>query len=83
MIRLYNAQILSMVPWQDMFDGEVHVDGNKIVYVGPKKEGVFEKEIDCEGNVLMPGFKNAHAHTAMTFVRSVPMRISCVCRSSL
>ena len=71
MIRLYNAQILSMVPWQDMFDGEVHVDGNKIVYVGPKKEGVFEKEIDCEGNVLMPGFKNAHAHSAMTAFRSL------------
>lgn len=71
MIRLYNAKILSMVPGEDLFEGEVHVEGNKIVYVGPKKDGVFDREIDCEGNVLMPGFKNAHAHSAMTAFRSL------------
>lgn len=71
MIRLYNAKILSMVPGEDLFEGEVHVEGNKIVYVGPKKDVVFDREIDCEGNVLMPGFKNAHAHSAMTAFRSL------------
>lgn len=71
MIRLHNAKILSMVPGQDMFDGEVWVEGNRIKYVGPKKEGTFDKEIDCEGNVLMPGFKNAHTHSGMTAFRSL------------
>lgn len=31
---------------------------------------VFDKEIDCKGNLLIPGFKNAHTHSAMTFLRS-------------
>jgi len=31
----------------------------------------FEREIDLKGDLLMPGFKNAHAHSAMTFLRSV------------
>ncbi len=26
--------------------------------------------IDCGGNLLMPGFKDAHTHSAMTFLRS-------------
>lgn len=30
----------------------------------------FDQEIDCMGNVLMPGFKNCHAHGPMTFLRS-------------
>lgn len=69
--RFFNAKILSMVPGQDMFDGEVWVEGNRIVYVGPGKEGSYDKEIDCEGNVLMPGFKNAHTHSGMTAFRSL------------
>ncbi|MCL2036007.1 MAG: amidohydrolase [Oscillospiraceae bacterium] len=28
------------------------------------------KEIDCKGGLLMPSFKNAHTHSAMTFLRS-------------
>ena len=30
----------------------------------------FDRVIDCNGNLLMPGFKNAHAHSPMTFLRS-------------
>ena len=41
---------------------------------GPAADGrtqpVWDREIDCEGNLLMPGFKNAHSHTTMTFLRS-------------
>ena len=37
-----------------------------------KKEEIsaWEREIDVKGNLLLPGFKNAHAHTYMTFLRS-------------
>ena len=31
---------------------------------------VFDREIDAHGNLLIPGFKNAHTHTPMTFLRS-------------
>ena len=30
----------------------------------------FDNERDMQGNLIMPGFKNAHTHTAMTFLRS-------------
>lgn len=33
-------------------------------------DGGFEREIDLKGNLLMPGFKNAHTHSPMTFLRS-------------
>lgn len=70
--RLYNARILNMVPGQEMYDGEVHIEGNRIIYAGaPTEGGKFDKEIDCERNVLMPGFKNAHTHSGMTAFRSL------------
>ena len=56
-------------------DIEVWTEGSKIVFVGkPKAEEldgkVFEREYDLKGNLLMPSFKNAHTHSAMTFLRS-------------
>lgn len=66
-------------------EGELWVKGDSIVYIGENSAGaetaaenagsgkeapVWDREIDVEGNLLMPGFKNAHTHTAMTFLRS-------------
>lgn len=71
-IRLYHARILSMEEGYDVQEGEVQVEGNRILYVGPHREetAAWDQEIDCEGNLLLPGFKNAHTHSAMTFLRS-------------
>ena len=55
-------------------EGELWTDNDKISYIGPAKDkaGItFEREIDCKGNLLMPGLKNAHTHSAMTFSRSL------------
>ncbi|MDR2889819.1 MAG: amidohydrolase [Lachnospiraceae bacterium] len=127
--RLYNARILTMEENRPIFNGEVHVRGERIVYVGETgvdadiasadtasadtaygdvtgadtaygevtgfdtvygdvnsahadKAGiaragearsravVWDREIDCHGNLLLPGFKNAHTHSAMTLMRS-------------
>lgn len=71
MIRFYNCKILTLDGNFDITEGcELWTDGDKIAYIGKEKEGVFEREIDCMGNVIMPGFKNAHAHSPMTFLRS-------------
>ena len=82
-IRFYNARILSMKEGQPLFKGELWIKDNRILYVGDgsdidtvyEKSGLhaiaWERQIDCEGNVLMPGFKNAHAHSAMTVFRSL------------
>lgn len=73
MIRFFNGKTLTMKDGFDITDHEVWVDGNKICYVGEKKENcnqAFEREIDLNGSLLMPSFKNAHTHSAMTFCRS-------------
>ena len=72
MIRFYNGFVLSMNGGTGVTCDEVWVEGDSIVYVGPEKTDMpkFEREIDLKGDVLMPGFKNAHAHSAMTFLRS-------------
>lgn len=80
-IRLYNARILTMEKNKPVFRGEVWVKNEKIAYIASQEElsGEWAKdlpriawdiEIDCKDNLLMPGFKNAHTHSAMTFLRS-------------
>lgn len=72
MIRFYNALVLPMTDGTEPFCGEVWTDGDKIAYVGAAREDrpAFEREIDLRGDLVMPGFKNAHTHSAMTFLRS-------------
>lgn len=65
---LKNARILTMKD-DKVISGDILVEDKKIKFIG-KYKGVADKVIDCEGNLLMPGFKNAHAHTAMVFARS-------------
>lgn len=79
-IHFKNARILTMIDGEDIFIGDLYTNNNHIVYVGPPIEDdtlselpegyEADKVIDCEGNVLMPGFKNAHTHSGMTVLRS-------------
>lgn len=48
---------------------DVYVDGGKIVKIGESTIKA-DKIYDLNGNLLMPSFKNAHTHSAMTFGRS-------------
>lgn len=72
MIRFYNGHTLSFGGGIRITEDEVWVEGGRIVYVGPAKEDMpaFRRQIDLKGDLLMPGFKNAHTHTAMVFLRS-------------
>lgn len=73
-IWFYNASIL-----QDgkIIKRDVLVEGNKIIYVGAnaseyvkdKVEFVADRKINVNGNLLMGGFVNAHAHTPSTILR--------------
>lgn len=79
--RFYNAKILTMET-TEIIEGELWVQDDKILYVGECSDAaavcqslsiesiLWDREIDCGGNLLMPGFKNAHTHSAMTFLRS-------------
>ena len=68
---LKNAKILKMTD-ENIINGHVVVTDNLITEVGPNVDinQKYDLVIDCEGNLLMPGFKNAHTHSAMTFLRS-------------
>lgn len=71
MIRFYNGRVLTLKNGFDITDNEVWTDGSKIVYIGNNCDKIADKEIDLKGNLLMPAFKNAHTHSAMTFARSL------------
>lgn len=73
MIRFYNGKVLRFSPEMHISTEEVWTDGARIAYVGPQREDhpAFDRQIDLRGDLLMPGFKNAHTHTAMVFLRSL------------
>lgn len=72
-IRFYNANILTMQNNMNVFFGEVWVCDNLIIHVGNyiPNNITWNKEYNLNGNLIMPGFKNAHTHSGMTFLRSL------------
>ena len=71
--KLINARILSLDGTTPLTQGELIVSDGLIVALGKDCTfaGKIDREIDCQGNLLMPGFKNAHTHSGMTFLRSL------------
>lgn len=73
-LRFYNAKILPLIENFDVIWGELWVCNEEIYYCGTKENTpaplLFDREIDLQGNLILPGFKNAHTHSAMTFLRS-------------
>lgn len=81
--RIYNAKILTMEAGSQplstaILSGEIQIQGTEISYIGPtgsapdddSQKIIWDREIDARGNLILPGFKNAHTHSAMTFLRS-------------
>lgn len=77
-IRIYNVNVLkldSKNTWVLLSDMEVWIKNSFITNIFRYKNNgkislKWDREIDGKGNILMPGFKNAHTHSAMTFLRS-------------
>ncbi len=64
-----NARILKMTG-EEIFFGNLVVEGNRISYIGDViPQDKYDQTIECDGNVLMPGFKDCHTHSAMVFLR--------------
>lgn len=76
-IHFTNARIMPMTNGADIFLGDLLTEEDRIIYCGETLcEGSLvaagcDRVINCHGNLIMPGFKNAHTHSAMTFLRSV------------
>lgn len=73
MIRFFNGKTLRFDGGAHITADEVWTEGDRIAYVGPPRADRpgFEREIDLGGDLLLPGFKDAHTHTAMVFLRSL------------
>jgi 5-methylthioadenosine/S-adenosylhomocysteine deaminase len=70
-ILFKNARLLTFAGNEEVSEGALVVKDDQIAYVGPKApKEKYDRVIDCAGNLLLPGFKNAHTHSAMTFARS-------------
>lgn len=70
-ILLYHCRALLMDEENTILDpAYVVVEGERIAAVSSTRpQGPFAQEIDCGGNVLMPGLVNAHTHIPMTLMR--------------
>ncbi len=72
-IRFFNARLVPFVTSEaELIEGELWVENDRITLVGAAKGEApsWDREIDCRGNMLLPSFKDAHTHSAMTFLRS-------------
>ena len=67
MIKFTNGYVLDKD--FNVVQKDVYVKNDRIVSVGKNELEGFD-EYDLNGNLLMPTFKNAHTHSAMTFGRS-------------
>lgn len=71
-IKLKNA----LIPDLDnmtVTSGCLITEGDIISYVGSSPDDAgksYDRVIDLDGNLILPGFCNAHSHSAMTFLRS-------------
>jgi len=73
-----NAYVMTMEPgtpgadstFGEFIEGDVLVDGKKIVGIGKNLNAGNAAEIDARGKVVMPGFIDTHHHQAWTAIRS-------------
>lgn len=67
MIKFTNGLVLDK--YFNIIKKDVFVDGDSIVAIG-EYDKTADTVYNLNGNLLMPSFKNAHTHSAMTFGRS-------------
>lgn len=71
-ILFKNAKILQLDKNNDFILGNVEVEGDTITNVGKfNLQNHYDKIIDCNNNILMPGFVDTHCHTPMTILRGL------------
>lgn len=64
-----NAVIMTMNANNDVLEGDVFIDGNRIVRIGPGIADQADLVMDAGGKVLLPGFVQTHIHLCQTLFR--------------
>lgn len=70
-LLIRNANIIPCTePGKVIPGGCMVVENEKIAYIGPYQyHGTFDRVIEANGKILMPGLINTHTHVAMTGMR--------------
>ena len=71
MIKFTNGLVLDK--YFNIIKEDVFVDGDSIVAIG-EYDKTADTVYDLNGNLLIPSFKNAHTHSAMTFADDLPLQ---------
>lgn len=66
-----DAWIVTQNAKREIVRGDLITDGDRIVSVGPQYKGTADRELDCHGDILIPGLINTHTHIAMTVLKGV------------
>ena len=63
---------------EKIIQGDLVVIDTRIAYIGKDSSeyAPFDRVIECSNKLLMPGFKNAHTHSAMVFLQNKPTNIN-------
>lgn len=65
------GEILSMDDEIGRITGDVLIEGDRILAIGPDLEAEGAEVIDAAGAIVMPGFVNAHLHTWQGSIRAI------------
>lgn len=68
--KISNALIIKNFDTEPIF-GDIVIENDKIVYIGQNFNQDVDKSIDAKGNIIMPGFVDAHTHGAMTLFKGI------------
>ena len=66
-----DAWIVTQDAQRRIVRGDLVIDGERIVSVGPRYNGTADREIDASGDIVMPGMVNTHTHVAMSVMKGV------------
>ena len=66
-----NAYIVTQDAQRKILKGDVVIENDIIISVGPTFNGTADREIDATGDIVMPGMINTHTHVAMSVMKGV------------
>ena len=74
-LLIRNALIVTMNEQHDVIEkGSIAIDGNRLLYVGPAEwtpAGPFDRTIEADRLIAMPGMVNAHCHSPANLFRGM------------
>lgn len=70
-LLIQDATIVALDATKRVLRGNVRVEDGRITHVGGDAPQHADEVIDAAGDILLPGFVNAHTHAAMTILRGL------------